>query len=144
MNDISPNTTFRCPFLRVGTPNFSGQPIMSMVRNMPDPFIIDDSQSDRLWVGQCYARTPCKCPSLSHGEPSVSRTCSTLCDKDVNSISPISSFVFDNYTWNPDGPDYTDYNGKLIPSRIPLSAIMSGKINSEYSPDMSYSIVQVL
>lgn len=36
------------------------------------------------------------------------------------------SFVFDNYTWNRDGSDYTDYNGKLIPSRIPLSAIMSG------------------
>lgn len=38
------------------------------------------------------------------------------------------AFVFDNYTWNPDGPDYSDYNGKLIPSRIPLSAIMSGPV----------------
>ncbi|KZT02026.1 uncharacterized protein LAESUDRAFT_706598 [Laetiporus sulphureus 93-53] len=36
------------------------------------------------------------------------------------------SFVFDNYTWNRDGPDYTDYNGKLIPSRIPLSALIGG------------------
>lgn len=38
------------------------------------------------------------------------------------------AFVFDNYTWNPDGPDYSDFNGKLIPSRIPLSAIMSGPV----------------
>ncbi|PCH34414.1 hypothetical protein WOLCODRAFT_135702 [Wolfiporia cocos MD-104 SS10] len=36
------------------------------------------------------------------------------------------SFVFDNYTWNGDGSDYSDYNGKLIPSRIPLSAIIRG------------------
>ncbi|KAL4062369.1 hypothetical protein J3A83DRAFT_4110097 [Scleroderma citrinum] len=38
------------------------------------------------------------------------------------------AFVFDNFTWNPDGPDYSEFNGKLIPSRIPLSAIMSGPI----------------
>ncbi|KAF9219951.1 hypothetical protein BS17DRAFT_788339 [Gyrodon lividus] len=36
------------------------------------------------------------------------------------------SFVFDDYVWNPDGSLYTDYNGKLIPSRIPLSALLSG------------------
>ncbi|KDQ62949.1 hypothetical protein JAAARDRAFT_202479 [Jaapia argillacea MUCL 33604] len=36
------------------------------------------------------------------------------------------SFVFVNYTWNTDGSDYTDYNGKLIPSRIPLSALITG------------------
>lgn len=36
-------------------------------------------------------------------------------------------FVFDTYIWNyvPEEP-YTDYNGKLIPSRIPLTAFMSG------------------
>ncbi|KAI6095656.1 hypothetical protein EV401DRAFT_2062431 [Pisolithus croceorrhizus] len=38
------------------------------------------------------------------------------------------AFVFDNYTWDPDGPDYSVYNGKLIPSRIPHSAIISGPI----------------
>ncbi|KIJ11109.1 hypothetical protein PAXINDRAFT_164153 [Paxillus involutus ATCC 200175] len=36
------------------------------------------------------------------------------------------SFVFDDYVWNPDGSRYTDYNGKLIPSRIPLSALLGG------------------
>ncbi|KAI0964553.1 hypothetical protein AcW1_001345 [Taiwanofungus camphoratus] len=36
------------------------------------------------------------------------------------------AFVFDNYTWNRDGSDYTDYNGKLIPSRIPYTVQMRG------------------
>lgn len=36
------------------------------------------------------------------------------------------SFVFDNYTWARDGPEYAEFNGKLIPARIPLSAIISG------------------
>ncbi|KAL6307767.1 hypothetical protein BKA93DRAFT_727030 [Sparassis latifolia] len=36
------------------------------------------------------------------------------------------SYVFDNYTWNRDGSDYTSYNGRLIPSRIPLSALIQG------------------
>ncbi|KAH9890666.1 hypothetical protein C8Q73DRAFT_747504 [Cubamyces lactineus] len=37
-------------------------------------------------------------------------------------------FVFYNYTWNDDGSDYSDYNGKPIPSRIPLSALIRGPI----------------
>ncbi|KAH0836501.1 hypothetical protein J3R83DRAFT_8138 [Lanmaoa asiatica] len=36
------------------------------------------------------------------------------------------SFVFDDYVWNPDGSLYSEYNGKLIPSRIPLSALLGG------------------
>ncbi|KII84728.1 hypothetical protein PLICRDRAFT_179075 [Plicaturopsis crispa FD-325 SS-3] len=39
------------------------------------------------------------------------------------------AFVFDNYTWDRDGPDYSEYNGHLIPSRIPLSAMISSPIN---------------
>ncbi|PSR92063.1 hypothetical protein PHLCEN_2v4779, partial [Hermanssonia centrifuga] len=38
------------------------------------------------------------------------------------------SYVFDNYTWDRDGGDYAEYNGKKIPSRIPLSALISGPI----------------
>lgn len=38
------------------------------------------------------------------------------------------AFVFDNYTWDRDGPEYSDYSGKLIPSRIPLSALVAGPI----------------
>ncbi|KAI0756218.1 hypothetical protein C8Q80DRAFT_1127284 [Daedaleopsis nitida] len=36
------------------------------------------------------------------------------------------AFVFNNYTWNKDGSDHTDFNGHLIPSRIPISAILRG------------------
>ncbi|OJA20557.1 hypothetical protein AZE42_09786 [Rhizopogon vesiculosus] len=36
------------------------------------------------------------------------------------------ALVFDNFTWERDAPDYSTYNGKLIPARIPLSAIISG------------------
>ena len=34
--------------------------------------------------------------------------------------------VFYNHTWRIDGTVYTDYNGKPIPSQIPLSAILRG------------------
>ncbi|EGN95083.1 hypothetical protein SERLA73DRAFT_187372 [Serpula lacrymans var. lacrymans S7.3] len=44
------------------------------------------------------------------------------------------AFVFDNFTWDQDGPDYSEYNGKLIPSRIPLSAMISGPIIGATSP----------
>ncbi|KAJ3509166.1 hypothetical protein NLJ89_g5362 [Agrocybe chaxingu] len=37
-------------------------------------------------------------------------------------------FVWDDYTWNRDGPEYSDFNGKKIPSRIPLSTMLSGHI----------------
>ncbi|KAI0340141.1 hypothetical protein BDW22DRAFT_1334794 [Trametopsis cervina] len=38
------------------------------------------------------------------------------------------TFVFDDYAWDPDPnpPAYSKWNGKLIPSRIPLSALISG------------------
>ncbi len=35
--------------------------------------------------------------------------------------------MFDNYTWSREPSDYADFNGNIIPSRIPLSAIISGK-----------------
>ncbi|KAN0088728.1 hypothetical protein V8E55_005785 [Tylopilus felleus] len=38
------------------------------------------------------------------------------------------SFVFDDYTWAVDGTPYSHYNGKLIPSRIPLNAIIQGPL----------------
>lgn len=38
------------------------------------------------------------------------------------------SFVFDNYTWNRDGPIFSDFNGKFIPSRIPMTALISGPL----------------
>ncbi|KAH9923952.1 uncharacterized protein BXZ73DRAFT_91362 [Epithele typhae] len=41
--------------------------------------------------------------------------------------------VFYNYTWSEDG-DYSDYNGKPIPSRIPLSALIRGPIVGDAFP----------
>ncbi|KAH9854348.1 hypothetical protein C2E23DRAFT_818297 [Lenzites betulinus] len=38
------------------------------------------------------------------------------------------AFVFANYTWNADGSQYSEYNGKKIPSLIPYSAIIRGQI----------------
>lgn len=37
-------------------------------------------------------------------------------------------FVFDNYTWNRDGPEYSEFNGKRVPSRIPLSVFVAGPL----------------
>ncbi|EKM82198.1 hypothetical protein AGABI1DRAFT_105512 [Agaricus bisporus var. burnettii JB137-S8] len=37
------------------------------------------------------------------------------------------TFVFDNYTWNREG-EYSDFNGRIIPSQIPLSALVAGPI----------------
>ncbi|KAI0354759.1 hypothetical protein OH77DRAFT_1425875 [Trametes cingulata] len=36
------------------------------------------------------------------------------------------ALVFNNYTWNKDGSDYSEFNGHLIPSRIPLAALIRG------------------
>ena len=35
-------------------------------------------------------------------------------------------FVFDNYTWSRGESDYSVYNLKPIPSRIPLTALIKG------------------
>ena len=34
--------------------------------------------------------------------------------------------VFDDFTWDRDGPEYSKWGDNLIPSRIPLSALISG------------------
>ncbi|KAM6496678.1 hypothetical protein JOM56_007151 [Amanita muscaria] len=38
------------------------------------------------------------------------------------------SFVFYNYSWSLDEPSFSEYHGHLIPSRIPLTALISGPI----------------
>jgi hypothetical protein len=38
-------------------------------------------------------------------------------------------YVFDNYTWDRDGPEISSWNGKPIPARIPLSALISGTLS---------------
>jgi hypothetical protein len=44
----------------------------------------------------------------------------------------IQSFVFNDYVWNPDGSLYSEYNGKQIPSRIPLSALLGGMYHPRF------------
>ena len=38
----------------------------------------------------------------------------------------IDSLVFDNYTWDRDDREFSEYNGKLIPARTPLSSMIAG------------------
>ena len=40
--------------------------------------------------------------------------------------------MFNDYVWNPDGSLYSEYNGKQIPSRIPLSALLGGKHRHQF------------
>lgn len=44
----------------------------------------------------------------------------------LNADVPYTRFVWYDYEWNPDGSRYTFYNGKRMPSRIPLSAFVQG------------------
>lgn len=60
----------------------------------------------------------------------------------MTALFSLFRFVFDNYTWALDGPELVEYNGKLIPARIPLSAILSGVcfyIHSLLAPDWDVS-----
>ncbi|KAJ7635159.1 hypothetical protein FB45DRAFT_743190 [Roridomyces roridus] len=53
------------------------------------------------------------------------------------------SYVFDNYTWEREGPDIADWNGKPIPARIPLSVFLSGAAYSRRAharPDVPRSV----
>lgn len=45
--------------------------------------------------------------------------------------------MFDDYIWRPNGSLYSEYNGKLIPSRIPLSALLAGKHHPQLCPKNS-------
>ncbi|EIW63861.1 uncharacterized protein TRAVEDRAFT_111583 [Trametes versicolor FP-101664 SS1] len=53
------------------------------------------------------------------------------------------SFVFSNYTWNPDGSKYSDYNGKKIPSLIPFSALIAGPIVGDKFPEGDHTPLAV-
>ncbi|THH30232.1 hypothetical protein EUX98_g3946 [Antrodiella citrinella] len=47
------------------------------------------------------------------------------------------SFVFHPYTWNSDGSNYTKYGDHLIPSKVPLTAILSGPAAGSAFPESS-------
>lgn len=44
-------------------------------------------------------------------------------------IYSLHRFVWDEYIWNNDSSKYSQFNGKPIPSRIPLSTMIAGKCN---------------
>ncbi|KAJ7785211.1 hypothetical protein DFH07DRAFT_975793, partial [Mycena maculata] len=52
------------------------------------------------------------------------------------------AYVFDNYTWDREGPEITDWYGKPIPARIPLSVFISGPIigGPMRSPDVPRAV----
>ncbi|KAH9830478.1 uncharacterized protein C8Q71DRAFT_862489 [Rhodofomes roseus] len=54
------------------------------------------------------------------------------------------SFVFDNYTWNDDGSQWTYNNGKIVPSQIPLSAQIQGPTVGAPIPSDPYAPLAVI
>ena len=39
-------------------------------------------------------------------------------------------YVFENYTWDKIPGDFSSFNGKRIPARVPLTALLSGMCHS--------------
>ncbi|TCD70094.1 hypothetical protein EIP91_004823, partial [Steccherinum ochraceum] len=44
------------------------------------------------------------------------------------------SFVFHPYTWNNDGSNYTGYGDHLIPSKVPITALLAGPVAGDAFP----------
>ena len=38
----------------------------------------------------------------------------------------LGRYVFNNYTWDKGPRDFSTFNGKQIPARVPLTALLSG------------------
>jgi hypothetical protein len=55
----------------------------------------------------------------------------------------LARYVFDNYTWDRTSGDFSTFNGKPIPARVPLTALLSGLFPSSHlyarvrGPDLS-------
>ncbi|KAH9958798.1 hypothetical protein BGW80DRAFT_1564856 [Lactifluus volemus] len=43
-------------------------------------------------------------------------------------------YVFENYTWDKTSDDFSNYNGKPIPVRVPLTALLSGRVVGDPFP----------
>jgi len=84
--------------------------------------------SRSLGMGKRHAGAPSQRSSSTRDKSSVSRSeyIGVGNEMMMTPLFFLFRFVFDNYTWARDGPEYVEYNGKLIPARIPLSAIISG------------------
>lgn len=100
-----------------------------------------------LGVGKRHAGAPPQRPPGTRDKSSVSRSEYTGVGNKMM-MAPLFCFfrfVFDNYTWARDGPEHVEYNGKLIPARIPLSAIISGASSLRpYSFSRLTGVFQVL
>ncbi|KAH9966164.1 hypothetical protein BGW80DRAFT_1230443 [Lactifluus volemus] len=44
------------------------------------------------------------------------------------------TYVFENYTWDKTSDDFSNYNGKPIPARVPLTALLSGPVAGDPFP----------
>jgi hypothetical protein len=87
----------------------------------------------RRGVGKCHARLYYERAARTCHRTLVS-ACYFLISAVLTLVSDIPdflsttlSYVFGDYEWNPDGSLYTNYNGHLIPSRIPLTVLLGGK-----------------
>jgi len=78
-------------------------------------------------MGKCHARVPVQCPPRLSFKPDVrfpNQGGPVL--RTHHSTSFFCSYVFDNYTWDKTPGDFSSFNGKPIPARVPLTALLSG------------------
>ena len=79
-----------------------------------------------VWIRQFHARHDHERRACLSHEAHVSSTAGYVNEKYCSRANSFPSLVFDNFTWDRDGGDYAQFNGHIIPSRIPLSALISG------------------
>ena len=71
---------------------------------------------------------------LSNRTCALSTSSPSLAAHVISSFSQSGSYVFENYTWDKTvSGDISSFNGKKIPARVPLTALLSGA-----SPFLSY------
>lgn len=69
----------------------------------------------------------------------VDRTCSSYIAQSIDDSSAVCRrYVFDDYTWDMDGPEYSKFGDKYIPSRIPLTALISGMPSGLFPSSRSF------
>ena len=87
-------------------------------------FYVPNFFLNRLRVGQRFAGTLRQCFACISFTQSVSLLLSFI--PASQTYTSVPSFVFDNYTWEREGPPYSRFNGKLIPSTIPMTVQIAG------------------
>lgn len=123
MNWLFFSTTQICLTQRVVQANTSGSLNTCMVRHINN-FVL---YSRPHVIGRCWIR--------KYSPRTLYEWFTSLCIRSIvgpgcywcpfKSSINVESFVFNNYTWSRKGV-YSDYNGKLIPAQIPMSAFISG------------------